>query len=483
VRQWRWGNGTLSARTYDQDGRVSQIDSQEFYTLAYDAADRITGITNTNNAAQSWSYGYDSRDRLTSASKTGTTLGWSYDANGNRTAQTGPAQTHTIAATSNRLSSLTGTPARTYSYTAAGQVLSSGTAAGATVHTYNHAGRMKSGRLASTSTNTTYLYNALGQRIRKQGGSPGTVLFVYDDQGHLLGEYSSTGALVQETLWLGDIPVATLRPKSGGGIDLFYVHSDHLNTPRKVTRPSDNQLRWRWDPDPFGTGAANQNPQGLGTFIYHLRLPGQYFDTETALHYNYFRDYDPQTGRYLESDPIGLQGGINTYGYVGGNPVSRFDPFGLSSCTEFVNTLIALWSSINSSTNLGSEMLARRSTTLRTYDGFKNQLVNGGQGGAVSRHIYGHAGAVLAYPYGLGATVSYGNQALDYLQQYGKGRTAAEAAAEVANDRAARHVADALNGAMKIRLEQQAKYENQCIDIRGISDDLKKLLESILCKN
>jgi RHS repeat-associated protein len=187
-----------------------------------------------------------------------------------------------------------------------------------------------------TQTGTMVLaYNALGQRIRKQGGSPGTVLFVYDDQGHLLGEYSSTGALVQETLWLGNIPVATLRPKSGGGIDLFYVHSDHLNTPRKVTRPSDNAIRWRWDPTPFGTGAPNQNPASLGTFVYHLRLPGQYFDTETALHYNYFRDYDPQIGRYLESDPIGLQGGINTYGYVGGRPTMATDPRGLLFCDDW----------------------------------------------------------------------------------------------------------------------------------------------------
>jgi RHS repeat-associated protein len=183
-----------------------------------------------------------------------------------------------------------------------------------------------------TQTGTMVLaYNALGQRIRKQGGSPGTVLFVYDDQGHLLGEYSSTGALVQETLWLGNIPVATLRPKSGGGIDLFYVHSDHLNTPRKVTRPSDNAIRWRWDPTPFGTGAPNQNPASLGTFVYHLRLPGQYFDTETALHYNYFRDYDPQIGRYVESDPTGIVDGPNTYSYVQGNPVGNVDRLGLET--------------------------------------------------------------------------------------------------------------------------------------------------------
>jgi RHS repeat-associated protein len=182
--------------------------------------------------------------------------------------------------------------------------------------------------ITGTSTNTTYLYNALGQRVKKSGSGITTTHYLYDEAGHLLGEYNGSGSLIQETLWLGDIPVATLRPKSGGGVDLFYVHTDHLNTPRKVTRPSDNAIRWRWDPDPFGTGAPNQNPQGLGTFVYHLRLPGQYFDTETALHYNYFRNYDPQIGRYLESDPIGLHGGINTFGYANQNPLTFVDPDG-----------------------------------------------------------------------------------------------------------------------------------------------------------
>ncbi len=86
---------------------------------------------------------------------------------------------------------------------------------------------------------------------------------------------------------------------------------------------------WRWDPDTFGSIAPNTNPAGLGTFVYNLRFPGQYSLNESGLYYNYFRDYDPQTGRYIESDPIGLAAGVNIYAYVAGNPLNYIDPFGL----------------------------------------------------------------------------------------------------------------------------------------------------------
>jgi len=113
-------------------------------------------------------------------------------------------------------------------------------------------------------------------------------------------------------VWLGDTPIASLRPQLGGGLSIYNIHTDHLNTPRIITDSVSAAVRWRWDGEPFGGGAVDVNPSGVGAFEFNLRFPGQIAITETGLHYNYRRDYDPSTGRYIESDPIGLDGGLNT---------------------------------------------------------------------------------------------------------------------------------------------------------------------------
>jgi YD repeat-containing protein len=124
ITSWTRGNSTTANRAFDTDGKVTQVDNANGSSLknyAYDDAFRITGITDAGNSALSWTYGYDALDRLNAASKTGTTQGFTYDANGNRLSQTGTTpSTYTNAGTSNRVNSIAGSPARTYAYDTAG---------------------------------------------------------------------------------------------------------------------------------------------------------------------------------------------------------------------------------------------------------------------------------------------------------------------------------------------------------------------------
>ena len=322
---WTWGNGTTTSKSFDLDGNPSQIVTAGVTnSYAVDDASRITQLTDGGLSSNTWNFtAYDLLDRIKTASSSSKSRGYTYDANGNVTGISGTStSTETVSTTNNQLKSTTGAIARTYSYDTAGNASYTGEQ-----FTFNQRGRMS---VAVSSAGTTnYVYNALGQLIEKSGNG-GTTLLVYDEAGHILGEYTSAGALIQETIWMGDTPVATLRP-NGTSVSIYYVHTDHLGTPRKVTRPSDNGLMWRYDPDTYGasTTAANGNPAGLGTFVYNLRLPGQYFLSESGLSYNYFRTYDPAVGRYIESDPIGLRGGINPYAYASGDPVSNTDPLGL----------------------------------------------------------------------------------------------------------------------------------------------------------
>jgi RHS repeat-associated protein len=330
---WRWGNSTtptpnLHTRLFDKDFRVTRVTSdlpvsgtQPYFDrqFGWDHASRITSITDLANSALSATYGFDALDRLTSTSQGSSSWGYAYSGVGDRTTSTVGASTTTYGyfTGTHRLQSLSGAQAKSYSYDAAGNMTSDGTT------TWTFGGN---NRPTSAGT-TTFTINALGQRVRKVGGS--TTRFVYDEAGRLWGEYSSSGALVQETVWLDDLPVATLRP-NGSSVDIYYVHADLLGTPRAVTRPSDNAIVWRWDnTEAFGNAAPNENPSGVGNFTYNLRFPGQYFDAETGKHYNYYRDFDPSIGRYIESDPIGLRGGLNTYAYVDGNPLTLTDELGL----------------------------------------------------------------------------------------------------------------------------------------------------------
>jgi RHS repeat-associated protein len=330
VTGWTWDNSVTHSRSYDQDGRVAGINTSVAggvsQSYAYDGASRITGITDSATNPQSWSYGYDVMDRLTSATGPSLTQGWTYDANGNRLSETGThASTFTVSSGSNRVTSSSGYVALSFSYDAVGNTVGYDNV----TLSYNNRNRLASTQKGSSTR--SYVYNALGQMVKASGGTGGTVHYAYDEAGHLIGEYDQSGNLIEELIWLGDTPVATLRPNAGSsGVGVFYVHADHLNTPTKLTRPTDNAIVWRWDHDPFGNGSPDEDPDANGLFVsFALRYPGQIFDGQAGLHQNHFRDYNPVTGGYAQSDPIGLQGGANTYSYVFSSPTHFSDPSGL----------------------------------------------------------------------------------------------------------------------------------------------------------
>lgn len=131
--------------------------------------------------------------------------------------------------------------------------------------------------------------------------------FAYSWSNVPAGEYTFSARITDNQ---GSVTTkkASVVTVAAGGAQLYYVYSDQVNTAREITDAA-GVLVWRADTsEPFGANVPNENPSGLGAFVYNPRFPGQYFDKETGLHYNYYRDYDPQTGRYIESDPIGLRG-------------------------------------------------------------------------------------------------------------------------------------------------------------------------------
>lgn len=328
VASWVEDGNANYMRSFDLDGRIGEIavdgsgspPGGEVMAFDYDAASRIVGITNTGFPDKH--FNYDALDRLTQYSSGTTSQGYAYDDNGNRlTLQTGTGHvTYTYAADSNRLvSQVSGAVTQKNKYDTAGNL----TKGGAITYLYDARGRLT--RVTVQNAKTEYAINGLGQRVGKSGPSipTGAVNFVYDEAGHLMGEYDASGAMIQETVWLGDLPVMVLKTNTH-----YFVNPDHLGAPRSVAFANGRAL-WTWDHDPFGVAQPNQNPNGFGNFVYNLRFPGQYYDSETGLHYNMARDYDPNTGRYIQSDPIGLAGGVNTYGYVGGNPIGFVDSAGL----------------------------------------------------------------------------------------------------------------------------------------------------------
>jgi RHS repeat-associated protein len=196
--------------------------------------------------------------------------------------------------------------------------------------TWDAANRLRSFSKAGVSA--AYAYDPFGRRIKKTLGGGATTWYLWDGD-RLLGEYEGSGRKVRYAYAQGFAPVQVAY-KNGTSEDVYDVHSDDLDTPRLLTDSSGLPV-WRASYEAFGRAHVSTDPDGSvvtppPTFDFNIRFPGQYYDAESGLHDNRFRTYDPGTGRYISADPIGLRGGINTYGYVGANPLRWIDRYGLA---------------------------------------------------------------------------------------------------------------------------------------------------------
>lgn len=328
-----FANGRVLTKAYDQNYNIDKVSDNSTTGLSEDSTvnvmGNITAITERTNATANATrqFGYDNLDRLLSLKNGSTNVqSFTYDATGNRLNKTlgTTVTTNTIAPTSHRLTQ-DGSTARTYD--ANGNTATIGVKG----YVYDDRNRLRDYKNTGGTVTRTYRYNGKGERVSKvqSAGHANNRYYFYDEAGHLLGEYLANGTRVQEYVWLDDQLVAVLSDHDASTYQ--FVETDHLGTPRAVVHPTENNIVWRWNitNTAFGEHAATNNPDADAvTYTFNLRYPGQYYDAESTLHYNYFRDYEPGTGRYVQSDPIGQAGGLSTFEYVLGNPLQLVDPAG-----------------------------------------------------------------------------------------------------------------------------------------------------------
>ncbi len=326
----RYPTGRTIAYRLDGIGRISQVNTRlgnSLKTLAsgieYLPFGGIEALTYGNGL--SLSQGYDNQYRIFSIVIGSIfNLTYDYDPNGNITSVLGadnapesqPLEfpgTYFYQPGTNKLTHITGAPSIGYGYDSNGNI----TAENTWTYVYDLSNQLIKVLLGDTQI-AEYTFNGAGQRVKKITPA-GTKIFHYDILGRIIAETNQSGQMLVEYVYLRDQLLAMIQPREF----VYYFHNDHLGTPQLLTNRNQT-IAWKAAYTPFGEAVAStaavENP---------FRFPGHYYDSETGLHYNYFRYYNPPIGRYITPDPIGLKGGINLFAYVAGNPLRLIDRLGL----------------------------------------------------------------------------------------------------------------------------------------------------------
>ncbi|MEQ1694531.1 MAG: RHS repeat-associated core domain-containing protein [Hyphomicrobiaceae bacterium] len=357
VQSMTYGNGLNDWNTYTldheldvlgvYDGAASVINRSHTRTDALN----LTNVWDNVTAANNQSYWANAANRLQNASGAWGAKTFYYDGVGNRTQEVstpngGATTTDTLgyAATNNRVASVTrpGLAARNFTYDNAGNILTDNGPLGNKTYTYNKRNRLSVATVGALTY--TYTTNALEQlAIRVQSSPAATTHFIHDRMGNVIAETAGGGATgatgtTREYIYLYeaeiaptmgsrtvvDRPLAVVSAVNTAPVT-YWVSVDHLNRPVKMTTSTKSSV---WD--------AIWQPWGgvhsiTGTASYNARFPGQWFQVESGLHYNWHRSYDPTLGRYTQPDPLGFVDGPSVYGYAGGSPQRSVDKAGLQS--------------------------------------------------------------------------------------------------------------------------------------------------------
>jgi len=297
-----WGNGLTETRGYDYAGRLTtQAIGSDTRVYGYDPDGNLTSL---QTIPQVDCFGYDVLDRLTqdtASTQSGATcppaapdVTYTYDANGNRLSKTTGTTTipYTYVPDSNRLATVGGS---TVDINKIGDITADPQGQS---FAYDAAGRL----IEATSAYGVlgeYSYDAHNRRANKFSAN-GSTWYHYDAHGHLIEETHNDGTLVRDYVWADNTPIAMITKDPTTGTEtVTYLHTDYDNTPRLAT-DSTGTILWRWE-GVFGTTSPNPNQVNVT-----LRYPGQTYDSETGLSYNWNRYYDPGTGRYDSVDPVSV---------------------------------------------------------------------------------------------------------------------------------------------------------------------------------